>query len=192
MSGATTHDRPVHILVALDWVKHGLERSLMERACRLARWPVVLRGDGLSRQSGQTAYTADEGPVYLRRAVRESVELLRAGELLVVFPEAYPNVDPAYTPKTGDGFLRFRPGFVRLVELAQRDGQTRVPIIPTGFAYEPLPGGRWHVVMRFGQPIWLDDPSDVAGVARAVEDQVRYFSSAVEPAGAVIPQQAVS
>jgi len=184
--------RPVHILVALDWVKGGPGRALMERACRMAGWPVILRGDGLAGQDGQTAFTASETRSYLRRAVRESVSLLRAGKPLVVFPEAYPNIDPAYTPKSGDDFLPFRPGFVRLVEMAQRDGTTRVPIVPTGFAYEPRTGGRWQVVMRFGQPIWLDDATDASRVARIVEEQVRYLSSAAEPVGAGVPQEAVS
>jgi putative membrane protein len=187
-----TAGRPVHILVALDWVSGGLGRTVMERACRMARWPVVLRDDGLAGQERSSAYSATEGRRYLRQAVRESIELLRAGEALVVFPEAYPNIDPAYTPKSDDSFLPFRPGFVRLAELAQRDGTTRVPIVPTGFAYEPLPGNRWQVVIRFGQPIWLDDPADAARVARVVEDQVRYLSNAAEPVGAAIPQEAVS
>ncbi|MEX2314824.1 MAG: carotenoid biosynthesis protein, partial [Thermomicrobiales bacterium] len=45
-----TAGRPVHILVALDWVKGGAGRTLMERACRMAGWPVVLRDDGLLRR----------------------------------------------------------------------------------------------------------------------------------------------
>ncbi len=35
--------RPVHIIVALDWVRGCLLRLAMEFICRLARWPVVLR-----------------------------------------------------------------------------------------------------------------------------------------------------
>jgi carotene biosynthesis associated membrane protein len=184
--------RPVHILVALDWVKGGAGRGLMERACKLAGWPVVLRDDGLAAQSSPGAFHATESRQYLRRAVRESVDLLRAGELLVVFPEAYPNIDPAYTPKIDTEFLPFRPGFVRLVELAERDGTTRVPIVPVGFAYEPIDGKRWQVVMRVGAPIWLSDGEDRVRVVQLVEDQVRYLSKPAEPFGAMVAREAVS
>ena len=187
-----TAGRPAHILVALDWVKGGLGRGLMERACRMARWPVVLRDDGLAGQADGSAYRAGESRRYLRRAVRESVELLRAGELLVVFPEAYPNIDPAYTLKRDDAFLPFRPGFIRLVEMAERDGQTRVPIVPVGFAYEPLPGKRWQVMMRVGAPVWLDRATDRAHVVRIIEDQVRALSVPVEPVSVTVPREAVS
>ncbi len=185
--------RPVHILVALDWVKGGMGRTMMERACRMARWPIVLRNDGLDKQPDASAFSASESRQYLRRAVRESVELLRAGELLVVFPEAYPNIDPAYTPKNDDDtFLPFRSGFVRLVELAERDGRTRVPIVPVGFAYEPMPGKRWQVVMRVGVPIWLDGTMQPSRVIRIIEDQVRALSIPAEPVGATIRQDAVT
>ncbi|MDQ3547894.1 MAG: 1-acyl-sn-glycerol-3-phosphate acyltransferase, partial [Chloroflexota bacterium] len=188
-----TAGRPVHILVALDWVKGRFGRSMMERACGMARWPFVLRDDALVGESAGSAFRASESRQYLRRAVGESVDLLRAGELLVVFPEAYPNIDPAYTPKRDDTtFLPFRPGFVRLVELAERDGQTRVPIVPVGFAYEPSPGKRWQVVMRIGAPVWLDGVTDRARVVRSIEDQVRTLSVPAEPVGVTVPREAVS
>ncbi len=187
-----TFRRPVHILVALDWVKGSAGRRLMEHACRLAGWPVVLRDDGLAGQTGARAFQATESRTYLRRAVRESVDLLRAGELLVVFPEAYPNIDPAYTPKSETEFLPFRPGFIRLVELAERDGETRVPIVPVGFAYEQMDRKRWQVVMRVGAPVWLNDTSDRARVAQMVEDQVRYLSKSAELFGVAVAQKAVS
>ena len=187
-----TISRPVHILVALDWVTGGTGRRFMERVCRMAGWPVVLRDDGLAAQSGPRAFQAAESRSYLRRAVRESVELLRAGELLVVFPEAYPNIDPAFTPKSETDFLPFRPGFIRLAELAQQDGVTRVPIVPVGFAYEAQNGNRWQVVMRVGAPLWLNDTHDRTRVARLVEDQVRYLSNPAEPVGASVAREVVS
>ena len=123
--------------------------------------------------------------------------LLDAGQAVIRVKDlldkaaATPLVVDVKAIKTADS-LHFDHFDVRLAELAQRDGTTRVPIVPTGFAYEPLPGNRWQVVIRFGQPIWLDDPADAARVARVVEDQVRYLSSAAEPVGAAIPQEAVS
>jgi putative membrane protein len=112
--------------------------------------------------------------------------------MLVVFPEAYPNIDPAFTPKADAEFLPFRPGFVRLVELAERDGVTRVPIVPVGFTYEPLNGKRWQVVMRVGAPIWMNDTSDRARIVQLVEDQVRYLSKSAELFGMTVARKAVS
>jgi len=172
-------DRPLHILVALDWVESGMKRRLMERACGLAGWPVVLRGDGLARQPG-SAFRSHEARRYLRGAVRESVDLLRAGEALVVFPEAYPNIDPAFTPKTGDDFLPFRSGFVRLVELAQRNGTTRVPIVPAGFVYARNDAG-WTATLRYGEPVLLDGSANRSEVAARVEEQVRALSVVSSP-----------
>jgi putative membrane protein len=168
-------NRPLHILVALDWVSSGARRGLMERACRMAGWPVVLRGDGLAGQQS-SAFRSDEARRYLRAATRASVDLLRAGEALVVFPEAYPNIDPSFTPKVGDDFLPFRPGFVRLAELAQRDGSTRVPIVPAGFSYAKH-GKSWRVTLRYGEPITLDDSTSRAEVVARVEQRVRELSA---------------
>ena len=69
----------------------------------------------------------------LLRATRECVDLLRAGQLVLVFPEGYPNIDPSFTPKSADEtMLPFRPGFLRFAALAELDGMTRVPIVPVG------------------------------------------------------------
>src|SRR5581483_10353110 len=132
--------RPVHILVALDWVKQPFVRRFMELACHMANWPIVLRDEQLREQSGRanSAYTADEHGSYLRRAVRDSVRLLRNGEALVIFPEAYTNID---------AFLPFRPGLARLVTMAERDGRTQVAIVPTGLIYTH-PCGRWQATLR--------------------------------------------
>jgi putative membrane protein len=184
--------RPVHILVALDWVSGGASRGLMERACKMAGWPTVLRDDSLAAQSNEGAFHATESRRYLRRAVHDSVALLRAGELLVVFPEAYPNIDPSYTPKVDAEFLPFRPGFIRLVEMAQRDGTSRVPIIPVGFDYEPKAGKGWQVVMRVGAPIWLSDASDRDRLVQLVEDHVRFLSKSAELYGGIVAREAVS
>jgi len=186
---ATTR-RPVHILVALDWVKSQPLRQIMEAACRSVRWPVILRDDGLRRQSGRTAYQSSEVRRYLRRAIRESVELLRSGEMLVVFPEGYPNVDPNFTPKS-DLFetLPFRSGFVRLVELAQRDGSPAIPILPVGLAYGTEHTGR--LTVRFGAPIYVDESTDRESIVRSVESAVRALSEPELTFATAIPREAV-
>ena len=35
-------ERPVHIVVGLDWAANARERRWMERACKWARYPVIL------------------------------------------------------------------------------------------------------------------------------------------------------
>jgi putative membrane protein len=90
--------RPAHIFVALDWTRTPLQRRGMELACRLARWPAILRTDAFALRQGfydgVSAYHLREAPAMLRAATRMSLELLRAGETLVIFPEAYPVIDP--------------------------------------------------------------------------------------------------
>lgn len=167
--------RATHLLVALDWAADRRTRLLMERACAMARWPIVLRAERL--QSGTSVYRPEEAGSYLRRAVRDSVALLRGGGALVVFPEAYPAIDPVPGPRTSeDDFLPFRPGFIGLADLAQRDGHTRVPIIPAGLDYRP--GPRWQVTLRFGAPLFVAGRVVRASVARRIEEQVRALSAA--------------
>lgn len=175
----TAVTRPIHILVALDWVRTRAQRRLMEWACAAARWPVVLRSERLhaDEAAGGSVFAMDEGRRYLRRAVADAVTLLRAGEALVVFPEAYPNIDPSFTPKRGeDDFLPFRPGFVRIAQLAQRDGWTHVPIVPAGLVYTRAAEDRWQIALRFGPAITVDQQADADQLALVVEQQVRMLS----------------
>jgi len=59
-------------------------------------------------------------------SLRFAVELLQAGQQLVVFPEGRIAQD--------DGPLRLMPGLARLVALAEGQG-VRVPVVPVGIAY---------------------------------------------------------
>ena len=171
--------RPLHLLVALDWAETRRTRRLMEWACATARWPVILRPERLRAPHVRSAYRPEESVGYLRRATHGAVALLCTGHALVVFPEAYPNVDPVFTPKPNDeAFLPFRPGFVRLVARAQRDGHTCVPIVPAGLTYRR--GQRWRVRLRFGPPLLLaagTDRADRVALVREVEAQVRVLSA---------------
>lgn len=170
--------RPVQLLVALDWTTSRRGRCLMEWACATARWPVVLRTERIDDEAEACAFRAAEGTTYLRRAIRDSVDVLRAGRVLVVFPEGYPTVDPHRTPKASDDdFLPFRPGFMAIVEHAQRDGRTHVPIVPAGFSYRR--SARWNVTLRFGPPFYLDLDAGMtrACLRRVIEEQVKSLSS---------------
>jgi 1-acyl-sn-glycerol-3-phosphate acyltransferase len=172
--------RRMHIFVALDWIRTRWQRALMEWACTTLTWPTVLRTERLSLttdgQEGESIFRVDEAKKYLRNAVKDATLLLRQGEGLVIFPEAYPNVDPDSNPKDrGAAFLPFRAGFVRLVELAERDKQTRVAIVPTGFCYTPGKR-RWQVTLRLGRPLYRQDYADATALANAIEECVQELS----------------
>lgn len=178
----TSLARHLHILVAADWASGGASRGVLERASHVARWPVVLRPDAPTYQpkrfpdeASRTAYEATAGR-YLQRAARETIELLRGGHALLVFPEGYPTIDPTFTPKTtDDAMLPFQAGFARLVALAERDGVTRVPVVPTGVEYERLDDDLWRLVLRYGDPIFLRN-SDRSTLIDGVETEVRRLS----------------
>jgi len=146
--------RPVHIVVALDWVRSAAERRRMERACRWAAWPVILRPE---RVRDAAAYRADETGAYLRRGLRDAAALLRAGRVVAVFPEGYPAVDaagraPAPRVRGGIGLLPFGEGFRAIARRAERDGGAATPIVPFGLRYERL-GESWRVRAAFGAPL---------------------------------------
>ena len=171
--------RRLHIVIALDWIQQPRLRALMEYACALVEWPIVLRGERLQThgQHPQSAYQASEQRGYLRRATRLSTQLLRQQEALVIFPEAYPVIDPAPSPKERQqAFLPFRPGFVSLIDLAERDGQTQIAVVPVGLDYTQ--DDRWQVIVRFGQALALRDFPDAHDFMRVVEQQVQQLSFA--------------
>ncbi len=186
-----TLPRPLHILVALDWVQQHWLRRVMEWACALAQWPVVLRGERLhdTGGAGHSAYAASEARQYLRHAIGDVIGLLRQGKALLIFPEAYPNIDPNYTPKhDADAFLPFRPGFVKLAELAERDGHTRVALVPAGLTYTHQ--GRWQVTLRFAPPLFPRDYTDHQRLAQHIEARVHTLSSPAPSAAPTIAEEA--
>jgi putative membrane protein len=101
--------------------------------------------------------------------------------VLLIFPEGYPNIDPHPTPKSDlDAFLPFRPGFLRMAELAERDGHTHVAIVPAGLAYAKAEGRHrrhWRAVVRYGPPLYLSDFASAEEMIRVVEEQVHALSS---------------
>ncbi|MEJ7762770.1 MAG: 1-acyl-sn-glycerol-3-phosphate acyltransferase [Thermomicrobiales bacterium] len=178
----TAIDRHLHILVASDWASGGLARGVLDRATRVARWPVVLRPDAprhrpdrFAAAGARVAYDAAAARA-MRRAARETVDLLRGGHALLVFPEGYPTIDPTFTPKTRDDeVLPFQPGVIRLVALAQADGRTRVPVVPAGLEYEGLGEDHWRMALRFGEPMAIGGPDRAEEIA-ALSARVRELS----------------
>lgn len=162
--------RRLHIFVGLDWVRNPAGKKMMERLCAAASWPVVMR------RGHEAGFGDPEGSRELRRAIGDSLRILNAGDVLLVFPEGYPNIDPGYTPKEDETvFLPFQRGVVRLAAIATAAGMS-VPIVPAGFVYER--GRRWEVVLRFGEPVWVTDRGDEKSVLERVEADVRYLSRA--------------
>lgn len=182
----TTVPRQLHLVVTNDWAAPGIKRRLLERACEIAQWPVVMRPDASERapdpQSRQALQA--ESQRTLRQGLGNAVSLLQAGHAVAIFPEGYPNVDPSYTPKTSDtDVLPFRSGFARIVRLAQADRRTRVAVIPAGLEYARLPQGRWRLDLRFGEPRYLDDPAGLDDFQRHVEADVLRLSGIPQDTG---------
>lgn len=166
--------RRLHLLVALDWIKHPLLRRVMEGLCRAVAWPVVLRRERLD--AAESAYQRSEARSYLRRASLLALRLLRQGEALAIFPEAYPTIDPQPSPKReGEAFLPFRSGFARLLEQAEKDGKTRVAVVPAGLHY--VYRERWQVKLRFGPALWRENFASTAQFVQAVEERVHMLSA---------------
>ena len=139
-----TLPRPMRATVTLDWVEDPRLLRLMSSAVDLAGWTAIPRNDGHSMQPRSERSR-------LLSASRVTIDALRRGDLVLIFPEAYPTIDPKPTPKTSDDeLLPFRPGFLRFASLAEQDGQTRAPILPVGFEYRR--GPRWGITVRFGEP----------------------------------------
>jgi putative membrane protein len=165
--------RRLHVVVALDWTRTRRERAVMEWAVRAARWPALLRDDALAPGRPPSAFRPDEAARYRLAALRLAVDLLAGGAAVLIFPEAYPNIDPRFTPKTRPGeMLPFRPGFAVIRDLARRRTGTDVPVVPAGLAYEP--GPRWRATLRFGPAL----PADAPALVRLAEREVAALSAA--------------
>ena len=173
--------RRLRIFVALDWVRKRWLRSFMELACNIVDWPIVLRSEQLlvttdqNSKKSSRAYSFDEARIYIRNAMKDSIRILRNGDVLAVFPEAYPDIDPRNTPRIeNNASLPFRQGFARLVEMVEKDEHTKVAIVPAGLTY--VQNRRWNVTLRFGQALSREDYIDSTHLVQDVEMRVRELS----------------
>ena len=90
-------------------------------------------------------------------SLRLAVELLQAGQQLVVFPEGRIAQD--------DGPLRLMPGLARLAALAQGQG-VNVPVVPVGIAYSrPRPAFGDSAALCFAPPLHLQGEGRAAAAA---------------------------
>ena len=140
----------------------------MQRLCDSVAWPTVIRtGDHGAKPSA-------ESRALLRRAVTQTVQLLRSGEIVVMFPEGYPNIDPSFTPKSDNAaFLPFQTGAVRLAALAATP-ERPVSIVPAGFFYQQ--GTRTAITLRFGPAIDIRGEDELPQKLRQLEDAVERLS----------------
>ena len=155
-----TVQREVHIVIALDWLPNHWGLALMRWLAAAARWPAVWR-PGSEWRLNRAGYVA-------------SLELLRQGRLLLVFPEGYPTIDPLGPTRSHvDAFLPFDPGFLVLTERCD------VPLIPVGLSYARARGDRWKVWLRFGHPLMhaRKDRAHRQAVLMRLECAVRQLSA---------------
>jgi putative membrane protein len=175
--------RPFHIMVTLDWAQSSLTRRSLTWMTRLARWPVILRRDALcfrGQLKQRSLFTFADIVGYERKALRESVELLACGRLLIIFPEGYPNIDPHHTPKThNDEMLPFRAGFAAIAAAAEKRCGAKVPLIPVGLRYSA--GKRWTVYVNFGAAVHAGDFASREALVRKLEYDVAQLSGLTYP-----------
>lgn len=167
-------DRPIHFIVAVDWITRQPRRLATELGFRAVRRPRLVRSDGLVSTTRHV--NRREQLHYLRAMLVETSDLLHAGSVIVVFPEGHPTIDPDETPKHGDEtvFLPFQPGFLHLATFTQRRFGQAIQIVPAGFVYER--GPKWSITLRFGPPIVIDGPIDRKAVMLAAENDARRLS----------------
>ena len=164
--------RELRAVAALDWLPPGRLRGLLQAACRAAGWPSVLREPVRGTYDRETER---ERRLLLLQASREAVELLREGNALLIFPEAYPVVDPHPTLQRADGeMLPFQPGTVRFAVLAARQLSASIPVVPVGLRYTR--GRRWRLDLTFGEPLLIGPDSDLDESLATVEAEVRRLS----------------
>jgi 1-acyl-sn-glycerol-3-phosphate acyltransferase len=176
----TALPRSFHFLITLDWAQSSLVRNLMVSVTRLARWPVILRADALSQRPGRSVFSAADVVRYQRDAFRESVELLVAGRVLIIFPEGYPTIDPHYTPKTRDQeMLPFKLGFASIAAAAEKRHGVKIPLIPVGLRYTT--GKKWTAQVNFGAALSASNFTCREALARQLERDVARLSGIEAP-----------
>jgi 1-acyl-sn-glycerol-3-phosphate acyltransferase len=163
--------RPVHILVALDWISNRPARRIMEALTSIAGWPVTLRTEELGAPGkGRRAYRQEEVPSYQGRSFRECAELLGDGRVVAIFPEGYPVIDPhSHRAPRATVLAPFKSGFARLAVAASRRSGRPVHVLPVGIRCDGTPSGRLVFVFGHGRDVTASTEVD-ALVAETYDD----------------------
>ena len=140
---------------------HAAGRRITGRDCRFMVTRDEMRGlQGwlLHRLGCFPVNQARPSPLSLRYAL----DLLAAGEQLVVFPEG------EIRRQASPAGLRLHQGLARLALMAANKG-VRVPVLPVGIAYgHEWPRPRDAAALSFGEPLLIDPPRQGEGRRQAV------------------------
>lgn len=174
-------DRPLHIMVGLDWVSTRATRWMMEGLARLCAWPVTLRNEeerrseAVSGEPRPSAYREEEVRPYQQRAFRQCVELLRLDRAVAIFPEGYPVIDPHVPRRPRAELLApFKSGFARTaVMFARRHGRP-VPVVPVGI--RPEGEGDAGLAFVYGAARRVTGSTDVDALIADVYDDILMLS----------------
>lgn len=165
--------RPVHILVAIEWARNRFVRRLFEWADGAARWPVVVRPEAI--RGNAAPFSELDVLHYQRTAFKDSIRLLSEGRVLTVFPEGFPTIDPHFTPKKSvDEILPFRHGFLTICKAAERKTHKRIPLVPVGLRYEGDHPTTVHI--SFGTPLFIENRASEKTMVRKCEEEVLKLS----------------
>lgn len=178
-------DRPLHIMVGLDWIAGTGTRRILEGLARLCAWPVTLRSaeDRLREAAdcvpggapAPSAFGDEEVQPYQQRAFRQCVDLLGMGRMVAIFPEGYPLIDP-HTPRKARTELLapFKSGFARTAVAAARRHGHPVPVVPVGIRPDHRRDG--HLDFVYGAGRRVTGATDVDALIADVEGDIALLS----------------
>lgn len=179
-------DRPLHIMIGLDWVRTPTTRWLMESLARGCAWPVTLRtsddqdsdhrhSDGKPGFAGASAYLPHEIRPYQNRAYRQCVDLLRRERVVVMFPESFPVIDPHTVRKPRlETLAPFKSGFARAAVTAARRYGRPVAVVPVGIRAEAAQPRR--LAFSYGKPRLVTGATDIDSLIAQIRADVCSLS----------------
>ena len=170
--------RPLRILVTLDWLENPAGLRLMRGACQMAQWPVVVRSASQVRRGhASLGRLTPAARRQLLAATRECVGCSARGQLLLVFPEGYPEYrSQLHTENRRRArSSRFSQASSASWRWPSRMASRACRSCRSGLEYQQR--DRWRVTVRFGH---AGDPlprmwTSAIQVA-AIEEQVRRLS----------------
>jgi 1-acyl-sn-glycerol-3-phosphate acyltransferase len=175
-------DRPLHIMIGLDWVSSRAARWMMEGLARLCAWPVTLRSmedrlmEAVAEELRPSAYREEEIQPYQQRAFRQCVELLCQDRVVAIFPEGYPVIDPHTPRKPRTELLApFKPGFARAAVMSARRRGRPVSVVPVGIRAEVREDR--HMTLVYGAARQVTGSTDVETLIADVHHDILMLSS---------------